>query len=74
MILRWICKMLASERRPSKVIEIEMFTDKAGKWRWRMRAANNEVLATSEAYSSHSKALQTAQLIRSSDFEIHEKH
>jgi hypothetical protein len=29
-----------------------MYTDKAGKCRWRLKAANGEVIATSEAYES----------------------
>ena len=28
----------------------ELFKDQGGKWRWRLRARNNEILATSEAY------------------------
>ena len=32
--------------------KFEMYTDKAGKCRWRLKAANGEVIATSEAYES----------------------
>ena len=32
--------------------KFEMYTDKAGKCRWRLKAANGEIIATSEAYSS----------------------
>lgn len=28
----------------------EVFEDQAGKWRWRLKSKNNEILATSEAY------------------------
>jgi hypothetical protein len=59
------------DRRPSKVISVELFEDASGYWRWRLRAANGQILAVSEAYSSESKAMQTAKLIRSSDYEIH---
>lgn len=58
------------DRRPSKVIDIELFKDADSAWRWRLRAANGEILAVSESYSSQSKAEQTAKLIRSADYEI----
>jgi uncharacterized protein YegP (UPF0339 family) len=32
--------------------KFEMYTDKAGKCRWRLKAANGEVIATGEAYES----------------------
>ena len=32
--------------------KFEIYTDKAGKCRWRLKAANGEVIATSEAYES----------------------
>lgn len=32
--------------------EFEMYDDKQGKWRWRFRADNNEIVAVSEAYNS----------------------
>lgn len=59
------------DRRDSKVIRVELFEDASGAWRWRLRAANGEILAVSEAYSSQGKATQTAKLVRSSDYEIH---
>lgn len=68
LILCWWSKLM--DKRPTKVIEVELFTDAAGAWRWRLVAANGETLATSEAYSSRGKAEQTAKLIRSSDYEI----
>lgn len=34
--------------------KFEMYSDKAGKCRWRLKAANGEVIATSEAYESES--------------------
>jgi len=30
----------------------ETFEDDGGKWRWRLQAGNNEIVATSEAYES----------------------
>lgn len=32
--------------------KFEMYTDKAGKCRWRLKAANGETIATGEAYES----------------------
>ena len=32
--------------------KFEMYTDKAGKCRWRLKAANGEIIATSEGYES----------------------
>ena len=34
--------------------KFEMYTDAAGKCRWRLKAANGEIIATSEAYESES--------------------
>lgn len=72
MLVAWILYVWRRlvDRRPSKVIDIELFKDADSAWRWRLRAANHEVLAVSEAYSSRSKAEQTAKLIRSADYEI----
>jgi hypothetical protein len=33
---------------PEPVFEI--YKDKVGEWRWRLKAANNEIIATSEGY------------------------
>ena len=32
--------------------KFEMYTDSAGKCRWRLKAANGEIIANSEAYES----------------------
>jgi len=32
--------------------EFEIYPDTQGKWRWRFRADNNEIVAQSEAYNS----------------------
>ena len=32
--------------------KFEIYTDKAGKCRWRLKAANGETIATGEAYES----------------------
>jgi uncharacterized protein YegP (UPF0339 family) len=36
--------------------EFEIFKDHAGKFRWRLKAANSEVIASSEAYESKAGA------------------
>lgn len=43
-------------------MKVELFYGQDG-WRWRIRAQNGEILATSEAYSSKSKALETAEML-----------
>lgn len=35
----------------------EVYKDKAGEWRWRLKAANHEILASGEGYSSRSKCI-----------------
>jgi len=32
--------------------KFEIFADAAGKWRWRLKAPNGEIIANSEAYES----------------------
>ncbi|WP_280409875.1 YegP family protein [Nocardia brasiliensis] len=36
--------------------KFELFTDKAAKTRWRLKAANGEVIAASQAYESKAAA------------------
>jgi uncharacterized protein len=36
----------------------EVYTDKAGKSRWRLRAGNGEIIASSEGYSSRQSCLK----------------
>lgn len=36
--------------------KFEVYEDKAGKFRWRLKAGNGEVVATGEAYESKSGA------------------
>jgi uncharacterized protein YegP (UPF0339 family) len=42
---------------------VEVFKGSDGQYRWRLRADNGEILASSEAYSSRGKARKTAQKI-----------
>jgi hypothetical protein len=34
------------------IAKFEVFRDRAGKYHWRLRAANGEIIASSEGYSS----------------------
>lgn len=34
----------------------EVFPDEAGQWRWRLRAKNGEIVATSEGYTDENSA------------------
>lgn len=43
----------------------ELFKDKSGKFRFRLVAANGEIVMTSEDYTRKQKALQTIDSIRS---------
>ncbi len=36
--------------------KFELYTDKAGQFRWRLKAGNSEIIATSEGYSSKAGA------------------
>lgn len=54
-IINWICG-----KKKSKYT-VEMFTDIAGAWRWRLRHQNGNALATSEAYSSKSECADTTE-------------
>lgn len=42
----------------------ELYTDKAGEYRFRLKAGNGEVIAISEGYSSKSGALSGIESVR----------
>ena len=42
----------------------EVFKDAAGKYRWRLKAANSEIIAQSEAYESKEGALDGIKAVR----------
>lgn len=44
-------------------MKIVLFKDEDSKWRARMVFSNGRIFATSEAYSSHTKALKSAQRV-----------
>ena len=48
----------------------EIFQDKAGEWRWHIKADNGEVVAASEAYTTKADAergLETAEAVAAQD-------
>ena len=42
----------------------EIFQDEAGQWRWRLKAANGEIVAQSEAYTRKEDAQRGARACR----------
>ncbi|MFJ4224185.1 YegP family protein [Microbacterium sp. NPDC089695] len=44
--------------------KFELYTDKAGEYRFRLKAGNGEVIAISEGYSSKSSALNGIDSVR----------
>lgn len=41
-----------------------VYEDKAGEWRWRMRADNNEIIAVSEGYTTKQNCVENIRLIK----------
>lgn len=44
--------------------KFELYTDKSGEWRFRLKAGNGEVIATGQGYASKSGALNGIDSIR----------
>lgn len=44
--------------------KFEVYTDKAGKYRFRLKAANGEIIATGEAYSSKAACLNGIESVK----------
>jgi uncharacterized protein YegP (UPF0339 family) len=42
----------------------EVYQDDRNQWRWRLRAANGEIVASSESYTTHAKALKGVDAVR----------
>jgi len=42
----------------------EVYEDKAGKYRFRLKAANGQVVATGEAYESHANAVKGCEAVQ----------
>ena len=48
-------------------MQYEVYKDAAGEWRWRLRAANHEIIATSgEGYKNKADCLHGIDLVKSS--------
>lgn len=43
-----------------------VYKDTQGSWRWRLQAANNEIIASGEAYSNKADCLAAIKLVKSS--------
>jgi len=46
------------------ISKFEVFLDTAGEHRWRLKANNGEIVATSEGYTRRSSAIQSAQNVK----------
>ena len=47
-------------------MKFQLFKDSAGEWRWRLRAANNEIVATSgEGYINKTDCVHAIELVKS---------
>jgi uncharacterized protein len=44
--------------------KFELYEDKAGKFRFRLKAANGEIIASSEAYNAKASALKGIESVR----------
>lgn len=44
--------------------KFEIFVDRAGQYRWHLRANNNEIVAASESYLAKQSAINSADLVR----------
>ena len=44
----------------------QIYRDKIGEWRWRLRAKNHEPIASGEGYKNKSDCLHAIELVKSS--------
>lgn len=51
---------------------IQYFEDRGGKWRFRVKGVNGEIIVTSEAYSSKANAVRGFRDLRATIFAITE--
>jgi len=45
--------------------KFEVYMDRAGQYRWRLKARNGEIVAVSEGYTTKYSAKQSAELVKS---------
>lgn len=48
-------------------MQFQIYTDPAGQWRWRLRAANSEIIAHGESYLNKGDCLHAIELVMSTD-------
>lgn len=46
--------------------EFEIYRDDSGEWRWRLKAANGEIIASGESYRNRRDCVYVVELIRQS--------
>jgi len=46
------------------MVKFQIYRDVAGEFRWRLVAANGEIVATSEGYTTKYNATRSAQLVK----------
>ncbi|WP_285662674.1 YegP family protein [Actinorhabdospora filicis] len=44
--------------------KFELYTDKAGKYRWRLKAGNGEIIAVGEAYESRAGCMNGIESVK----------
>ena len=44
--------------------QFQVYMDRAGQYRWRLKARNGEIVAISEAYTAKYSAKQSAELVK----------
>ncbi len=49
-----------------RAMKYTIYTDKVGEWRWRLQAANNEIIASGEGYINKSDCFQAIKLVKGS--------
>lgn len=47
-------------------MKYNIYKDTAGEWRWRLRAGNNEIIASGEGYQNKVDCLHAIDLVKSS--------
>lgn len=48
-------------------MKFEIYKDASGEWRFRLKAANGEIIATGESYKNRIDCLSTVELIQKSN-------
>jgi uncharacterized protein YegP (UPF0339 family) len=60
-----LCLLAHAARADEKTMTFEVYKDKGGEFRWRLRAGNGKILAVPEdAYKAHADAKRSAELVK----------